>query len=405
MAAKEISNEHAEALAFRRDLPEIHLVAEWLKQLTRFGSSTEDRFDALKLRLRKRAGLLKEIQLLPYQGFGNEQFIYLKGRVLKTRPTPGPDQQQLWHNVLATYRRLHSVEIPDVEVRVSVGLESISVKTDAEGYFECHIKNPFPTGTEPWRNLEFRIITSGGKEATATKGKALIPPVAARFGVISDIDDTILVTNAPSLLRAARHTFLQNARGRVAFPGVAALYRAFQRGTGPGEFNPIFYVSSGPWNLYDLLVEFMDLKEIPAGPILLQDYGLDNTKMFSASHFDHKLSQIKKLLETYPRLPFILIGDSGQRDPEIYRNVLEEVPNRIKAVYIRNVSSAVRADEVRTLAQETKMHGGELLLVANSAEAAKDALDHNYITKAAFEAVLKECELDLQTEAATGEQE
>jgi phosphatidate phosphatase APP1 len=173
-----------------------------------------------------------------------------------------------------------------------------------------------------------------------------------------------------------------------------------QRGTNEGEFNPIFYVSSGPWNLYDLLVEFMQLNQIPLGPILLQDYGLAEKQIISASHRDHKLAQIRKLLETYPDLPFILIGDSGQHDPEIYRKVLEEVPARIKAIYIRDVAEETRDAEVRKLAEEARQHGGELLLVQNSLEAAKHAVEKGFISAAALPEISGE-KIEDETNAVT----
>jgi phosphatidate phosphatase APP1 len=239
-----------------------------------------------------------------------------------------------------------------------------------------------------------------GAENVSTTGLALVPPTTARFGIISDIDDTIIVSHARNLLKVAYTTFLSNARGRVAFPGVGAFYRALQRGTTDAEFNPIFYVSSGPWNLYDLLIDFMQLNQIPVGPIMLQDYGLEEKQLFSASHRDHKLAQIRKLLETYPDLPFILIGDSGQHDPEIYRKVLEEVPARIKAIYIRDVTPDTRDSEVHKLAEEARAHGGELILVQNSLEAAMHAVEKGFISATALPEISGE-KLEDEVTAAT----
>ncbi|HEX7859217.1 MAG TPA: phosphatase domain-containing protein [Verrucomicrobiae bacterium] len=380
---------------------------EWTNRVSQVGSKLDDRFDALKYRLRKRSGSFKQLQVLPYRGFGNSKEIYLKGRVLSERESPKLDnpeevpRERIWTNILSTYRRLHSIEVPRAVVRITHEGETHDILTNEDGYFELHL----PTKSQsalPWRDLKIELLSPKpeGTNAITATAHALVPPKNARFGIISDIDDTIIVSNARNLLKAAYTTFSQSARGRVAFPGVGAFYRALQSGTNEGEFNPVFYVSSGPWNLYDLLVEFMQLNQIPLGPILLQDYGLTEKQIISASHLDHKLAQIRKLLETYPDLPFILIGDSGQHDPEIYRKVLEEVPTRIKAIYIRDVAGDDRDAEVLKLAEEAREHGGELILVRNSLEGAKHAVEKGFISATALPEISGE-KIEDETNAAT----
>ena len=377
---------------------------DWTNRVTSIGSKIDERFDALTYHLRKRAGSFKRIQLLPYRGFGNAKEFYLKGRVLSERESPKLEKdrkERIWHNVLATYRRFNSIEVSRAVVRVTHSGQTHDVLTNNDGFFELHLTNDQPVGADPWREIQFELLSPRtAAESVTTTGLALVPPTTARFGIISDIDDTIIVSHATNLLKVAYTTFLCNARGRVAFPGVGAFYRALQRGTTDAEFNPIFYVSSGPWNLYDLLIDFMQLNQIPVGPIMLQDYGLEEKQLFSASHRDHKLAQIRKLLETYPDLPFILIGDSGQHDPEIYRKVLEEVPTRIKAIYIRDVADDARDSEVRKLAEEAREHGGELVLVQNSLEAAKHAVEKGFISAAALPEISGEKLAD-ETAAAT----
>ena len=128
---------------------------------------------------------------------------------------------------------------------------------------------------------------------------------------------------------------------------MAAFYQALQLGDTGKVFNPIFYVSSSPWNLYDLLTDFMDVHAIPTGPLFLQDFGLDRDKFISADHDEHKITHIERLLDLYPKLPFILIGDSGQADPEIYSTILEKYPTRILAIYIRDIHPEHAAGRAR----------------------------------------------------------
>ena len=137
------------------------------------------------------------------------------------------------------------------------------------------------------------------------------------------------------------------ARG-CRFPGVAAFYRALERGAGGSEANPIFYVSSSPWNLHDVIADFLDAQEIPVGPMLLRDWDIGREMMRTRQY---KLAQIREIMGTYPSLPFILVGDSGQEDPEIYGELVTEFPGRILAIYIRNVSPhPERLASIRALA-------------------------------------------------------
>jgi phosphatidate phosphatase APP1 len=222
----------------------------------------------------------------------------------------------------------------------------------------------------------------------------MLPPTA-KFGVISDIDDTVVRTQATDMLQMARIVFLNNARTRLPFEGVAGFYRALQQGASGQENNPIFYVSSSPWNLYDLFIEFFAFQGIPTGPILLRDLGLSQGKRLAGGHEGHKLSKIQPLLDLYPELPFILIGDSGQKDAEIYRQVVHDYPGRILAVYIRNVSpEPERQEEIRALAQEVQAAGSQLLLAQDTLAAARHAVQHNWIATEALQAVRIEKEVD-----------
>lgn len=210
-------------------------------------------------------------------------------------------------------------------------------------------------------------------ELVEKNGHVLVSPPFSQFGIISDIDDTVLQTDATSLLQSAKLTFLGNAYTRLPFAGVAAFYRALQSGPITTLFNPIYFVSSSPWNLYDLLIDFFRIQGIPKGPILLRDLGLTKTQFIKSSHLDHKLGMIRKVLDVNPQLPFVLIGDSGQHDPEIYSQVVRENPGRILAIYIRDVSEDRRDESVRELIQTTSAFNVPMLLVPDTLAAAEHA--------------------------------
>jgi phosphatidate phosphatase APP1 len=190
------------------------------------------------------------------------------------------------------------------------------------------------------------------------------------------MDDTVLQSEVTRLVRAARLALLENARTRLPFPGVAAFYRALWDGA-DGEPNPVFYVSKSPWNLYEVIADFLAIQELPPGPLLLRDWDLG---LPGRQKQEHKTAVIGEILATYPNLPFILIGDSGQKDPEIYRALLHDHPGRIPAIYIRNVTpGAERAAAIRKLADEVHEAGSALVLADDTLAAARHAADHGWI--------------------------
>jgi phosphatidate phosphatase APP1 len=186
--------------------------------------------------------------------------------------------------------------------------------------------------------------------------------------------------------------FMQDARSRVAFPGVAAFYRALHEGPSGNEQNPMLYVSRGPWSIYEVLVAFFRMHNIPVGPILfLREWGLTLQSPLPRRAKDHKRDLIRKMLSLYDDLPFVLIGDSGQHDPELYCDIVREHPRRVLAAYIRNVTRTPdRRKEIEALAEEVVASGSALLLAADTFAMAEHAASRGLIAEQALPAVLEE---------------
>jgi phosphatidate phosphatase APP1 len=341
--------------------------------------------DALRHRLKERSGGFGPLEALAYRGHGNATELALRGRILEERGRlRSLATDTVVDNLLAAYRRFETDEVPGARVIVRArGLEQETV-TDEEGHFSVRMVGgqpaPAPNG---WESAELIVPAQPARGIRETTSSALfrVPAPSARFGVISDVDDTIVRTGATSLLAIARNTLLHNARTRLPFPGVGALYRALEGGAGGEDGNPVFYVSSSPWNLYDLLVEFADLQKLPPGPFFLQDAGVDAATLGMASHHDHKLARIEEILALHPQLKFVLSGDSGQKDPEIYREVVARHPGRILAIYIRDVAVDARDRIVVELADRWRTAEVDMVLVRDSLEAAEHAAEHGLIER------------------------
>ena len=304
----------------------------------------------------------RRLTIVPYRGFGRGNEMLLRGRLLRDKKiTRVKAAEPIWRGVLNAYRRFESDEVPGTKVTVTYRDAVVETMTDDEGHFQARLQPSLLEENLLWHPVQ---LTSGGVSAT---GHVLIPPANAEFGIISDIDDTIVQTGATRFTTMIRSVLLENAAMRMPFEGVAELYKALHAG-----WNPIFYVSSSPWNLYDLLEDYMDIQGIPPGPMFLQDYGIDEATFIHDAHDVHKLREIQSILDYYATLPFVLIGDSGQHDPEIYLRVIQANPRRIRLVIIRDVTEDVRDKTVTRLAEEARTAGVDMLYVKTSAE----ALDH-----------------------------
>jgi phosphatidate phosphatase APP1 len=147
--------------------------------------------------------------------------------------------------------------------------------------------------------------------------------------------------------------------------------------------NPFFYVSSSDWNLFDLIRDFLNYREIPAGPLLLKDLHVDLRNIWKSgggSH-QHKLEKINMLLELYPGMKFILIGDSGQHDPELYAEIIESHPGRIKAVYIREIKKIKDQRSKLLKAKINDPAAPDITFVQNTEQAIQHARNHGIIYK------------------------
>lgn len=377
-------------------------MSDWQRVLLHFANDVEGHFDTLRTRLWQRMGWMRPVQVVPYMGFGTTENLYLKGRVLEDKGiTSAHDNDTIWLNLLNMYRRYNSHEIGDAQVKAQVDDRILELNTDVEGFFE--LRMPTPSSFTPdhlWHDIPLEVLGFPGNrdvENVRATGQVMIPPPGAQFGVISDIDDTVVHTDAANLLKMARIVFLNNSRTRLPFEGVAAFYQALHKGTkGVNIFNPLFYVTSSSWNIYDLLVDFFRVRGIPMGPLMMVDLGLTNEYVVTPSHRHHKIKQIHMIMDTYPNLPFILIGDSGQRDPEIYLQVITDYPGRIPAVYIRDVAGDRRDAQIKDYIKTAAEAGTDMLLVQDTAAASLHATQKGYILPETLPAISQERQQDQQ---------
>ncbi|MBD1909684.1 MULTISPECIES: phosphatase domain-containing protein [unclassified Leptolyngbya] len=353
-------------------------MTDWIRAISQGTATLNDAYDAVKGKITRLLRLEDPIQIMAYRGYGTPEWLFVKGRVLqdqgiKIRET----KARLLENVVNMYRRFATDEVPKARLRVSLGDIYQEVVTDREGFFETELRPSSPLESDRlWERIDLELLHPLSKRygAVRDRGQVLIVREQARFGVISDIDDTIVETAATDLLKMIRIAYLGNAQTRKPFDGVPEFYHGLQRGVSGKEGNPIFYVSSSAWNMYDVFEQFMDIKRIPPGPILLRDIELSLENLLSFKHEIHKIEQIRPIFERFPHLPFILIGDTGQRDAEIYQNLVQTYPDRILGVYLRDVTpnNTARHEILKTIEQTIRDLSCSFLVFQNT----QDAIEH-----------------------------
>ncbi len=263
--------------------------------------------------------------------------------------------------------RFLTVEVAHATVTVRTPGGVVTVRSDRDGYLDAVIDDP--QLSPGWHDVELTL-----DRGTTVRAPVLVVSPDVRLGLVSDVDDTILETGLTRGLEFLRITLLTAVSDRAPLPGAAALYRALVCRSGEAGL-PVFYLSTSPWNLHEVLLEFIALRGFPLGPLLLTDWGPGRGNLFRIGAREHKLGLIGRILAEHPGMALLLVGDTGQLDPEIYAAAAREHPGRIRAIYVRRTGThdVRRLAEVDALAAEVTATGVPMLAVDDSVQIAEHA--------------------------------
>lgn len=267
----------------------------------------------------------------PYPGYGAPGWVRVLGRTVLSPPQP--DQRRAAVRILPAessrrvrgWRRLATAQVTGAVVEVRAGGRVHRVTSDRGGYVDAVVAADLPPG---WHDVELAVSTG-----SVTAPVFVVDP-EVRSGIVSDIDDTVLVTSAPRPLLAAWNTFVLHENARRAVPGMAQLYQRLLR---DDPRAPLLYLSTEAWNAAPALGRFLQRHGYPAGPLLLTDWGPTRTGWFRDGA-DHKRETLRRLTREFPQVRWLLVGDDGQRDPEIYAELAAEQPDRVRGLAIRKLT-------------------------------------------------------------------
>ena len=292
----------------------------------------------------------KKIDLQLYRGYVNDQGIIVFGHAFWSRAldTSQLDKTGLRH-ALSVIRMFRVNPINDAEVTFIFQDERVTTKTMEDGYFRFTL--PFTTSLESgWH--PYSVQCKVGHASTEERSE-LLKPYPSKFGIISDIDDTFLISHSSSPFKKLYVMLFRNVNRRKIFEDVVEHYKALSRAGQDSDeaSNAFFYVSSSEWNLYRLITRFAKLHDLPKAVIKLKKVktGLTDFLMSGRGSHDHKFVKIKDIITFYPHLDYVLLGDDSQHDPYLYERVCKQFPRNVKAIYIRQTGRSQKPKVVAAL--------------------------------------------------------
>lgn len=263
---------------------------------------------------------------------GADASVIIEGRIAEAHAGASPAATDgRADNLRRSLQQLHVDEREHQPITLRLGKQELRTRSDDEGRFSVTIADlrQLPSG--------WQTVLARSRHAEASGGLLLVPPQNQR-GLISDLDDTILVTDVAKLSRMLSNTLLKNAAQRAAVPGMAPLYARTMAANPVPEAAPVFYLSASPQQLQGSIQRFLDLNAFPRGVLLTRRISNDRG---GEPLFDLVAYKIRRIEDIFTRLPgvrFVLVGDDVQSDPEIYEQIRQRHPERVEAVWIRRVN-------------------------------------------------------------------
>jgi phosphatidate phosphatase APP1 len=303
-----------------------------------------------------------------YHGYGHENKLTLFGHVFRLSPFPRKQYRQSFlRNTLALLRLFLVKPYSNVNVKLEWKGQTFLAKTDTDGFFKFEWDDvaPFEKGWFPVNVAAFQQ----DKIIANSIGRIFIPH-PTQYVIISDIDDTFLISHSANMRKRLLVLFTQNARTRRPFEGVVRHYQLLAKSNTSDDCpNPFFFVSSSEWNLYEYILEFTAVNRIPKGVFLLSQLKRF-AELFKTGQNNHgtKFTRIVRIMQAFPNQRVILLGDSSQQDPYIYESIVKHYPKQVHAVYIRDVFER-NYEKVREVLNTIEATGVPCLLFKQSDDA------------------------------------
>lgn len=265
--------------------------------------------------------------------------ILLFGVVLKYIPYSYRESSTRIENLLKISRSYFTRSFANKAICIQAENNTISVKTDKNGNFRL-VSDKLNIDT-----IKIFLPGQGVPLKVVQRFPILFKDLPGPFNVISDIDDTIIISHADSIFKRIQTVLLNHPKKRKAINYSVKLLNEFDKMDAR-----ILYVSKSESNLYGMLSTFMEHHALPSGPLFLSPY-LYITGLFSKKETSFKFDNIVFILKNTHDKPYILFGDDGQLDMNIYFDIAKLFPKRILRIYIRQTRNNPSAKQEKMLSR------------------------------------------------------
>ncbi len=278
------------------------------------------------------------VNLQVYDGYGHTHSLHLYGNVYTGRAARERKYtQNIFYNIFRLISLFFIKPVAGAKLKLNWYGESLDTQTEKDGFFkfDWESKKHLPAG---WHEQSVQLVNESGNVLREEKARVFVPHIT-QYAFVSDIDDTVMVSHSATKFRRLKVLLTRHPHNRRVFEGTRQFYELLSSAsTDPDVPNPFFYVSSSEWNLYYDLRSFFKFNQLPQGIFLLSQMKRWY-QLFKSGQTKHtgKISRIYRILEAFPNQQYILIGDNSQADPFIYSSIADRFPERVFAIYIRNI--------------------------------------------------------------------
>ncbi len=337
-------------------------------------AAAEDWLTEQRMSRKEGSNTLRGRRLIVYRGYAYGSTVKILVRAVESARVPDSRSIPYWQVMKTNVQRHAMLPLTGMEVEVELNGHTVGGVANRRGFVPLTMEIP---QLEPgWHDVTVRLLPADEDEDEITeRGLVVKPDPRAPFAVVSDIDDTVIQSGLTEGLTSVRRTLLGDQHTRTAVPGMSSFYRGLQRGvtvrgrrTRPPE-PTWFYLSTGSWSFYEMLVQFLQLRGFPRGPLFLTEWGPTDRYLHRSGAL-HKQHTLRRLFEAYPQTRFVLVGDAGQADFGAYAAAAREYPEQVLAIFIVPVDDEVRVMELQAEAGPLRDEDIPMYVVSSVEEAA-----------------------------------
>ena len=274
--------------------------------------------------------------ILIYHAYGNAHQIVIQGRMEEKKTFSKAKEDDNWfQNIWRTVRQVKGDEIKNKTIFALIHGEKFETKGDDEGYFEFNI-----TTQKAIKTGYAKIALNIDGNSNAHEAEVMVIGAEPLVGIISDFDDTMIVSDVTNKIKLGYNTVLKNYKQRIVVPTMLKRFEQILAQNPKDAPSTLFILSGSPQQLFFAVEDFLDFHHFPKHTLILKKAHGDHKDPLT-DQFAYKTQKIERLIKLYPNMRWVMFGDSGEKDAEIYKFIKKKYPKKVISFHIRDVESGV----------------------------------------------------------------